>query len=560
MPPTKKGRTSEGLLSVTGGKPKSSIQTAPGVRTRSGAGGAAIATSRIPTPATNKKKAAVAMTNQQQQQQQIPPEACGATEAIEIDSEDAKINSEQWTTVTPTKQGHVLRLAAKHLYGDTEGQQLAEFASALRQHTGLVQTPYMKVTNGTKYAYFMVRHRGNVDHLRQTPFVSSNSTEGQRVLAEHECLSAEDLSLVAQRTVHIAKLPTKLQATHIHGALCAFGKIDEITSNVDHRGKNRYFVVTFQTEEEIRKLKEVSESMVLVGNHMGRTSELGGVRLDWQHEQAATLTHLPMGCTQADLAFLVQQYGAAFVHIPWKTGERMRHRHAHVYFRNDEDRQRVTGMRFRIRQQETVWADNAQQCCYFCGAIDHKKSACPQRPVERQQMAMKAYAVSGFQNTKRPPPPTYHKQPFSTPRRVSNTFSYSNAVQNQIEFPALPSQQQNTQLRTPTPHPTQPVDNDFKKIIEDKFSQLDAELERINALFKEREEFYRTTPQRILKIEHTLTEVTDSLTGMADRINEMAGALAKVLQIIAPTPQTSSMGPTGLHRQQQQQLPFNASN
>ncbi|KAF9178362.1 hypothetical protein BGZ50_007771, partial [Haplosporangium sp. Z 11] len=63
MPLTKKGRPPEGLLSAAGRKPKSSIQTALGVRTRSGAGGAAIATSRIPTPATNKKKAAVVMKN-----------------------------------------------------------------------------------------------------------------------------------------------------------------------------------------------------------------------------------------------------------------------------------------------------------------------------------------------------------------------------------------------------------------------------------------------------------------------------------------------------------------
>ncbi|KAF9178709.1 hypothetical protein BGZ50_007533, partial [Haplosporangium sp. Z 11] len=151
--------------------------------------------------------------------------------------------------VTPTGQGRVLRLAAKHLYDNTEAQQLFEFASALRQHADLVLTPYIKVTDGIKYAYFMVRHRGNADHLRQTPFISSKSTEEQRILAEYECFSAEDFSLDVRRTAHISKLSTKLQARHVHGVLCAFDKTDEITSNVDHRGKNRYFVaVTFQVE------------------------------------------------------------------------------------------------------------------------------------------------------------------------------------------------------------------------------------------------------------------------------------------------------------------------
>ncbi|KAF9176765.1 hypothetical protein BGZ51_007752 [Haplosporangium sp. Z 767] len=99
-----------------------------------------------------------------------------------------------------------------------------------------------------KYGCSMVQHYGNVDHLRQTPFISSKSTEEQRVLAEFECFSAEDLSLDVRKTVRIAKLSTELQARHIHSALCAFGKADDITSNADHRDENRYFVVTFQVE------------------------------------------------------------------------------------------------------------------------------------------------------------------------------------------------------------------------------------------------------------------------------------------------------------------------
>ncbi|KAF9577193.1 hypothetical protein BGW38_007760, partial [Lunasporangiospora selenospora] len=156
-----------------------------------------------------------------------------------------------------------MRIPMKHLFGDTDRERFTTLVKTLRQRVDLVQNPYQKTVDGISYAYFMVRHQCNSQLLISTPLESSKGTVDRPLNVFCEGVTEDDLKTIARRTLHIAKLPTKIHKDQVIGALSVFGEVENITDNVDQRGKSRYFIVTFLHENSVAMLKDYNDTMVL---------------------------------------------------------------------------------------------------------------------------------------------------------------------------------------------------------------------------------------------------------------------------------------------------------
>ncbi|KAG0337174.1 hypothetical protein BG004_007752 [Podila humilis] len=368
---------------------------------------------------------------------------------------EVEVPMSEWIRVPTKAPGITLRVAARHIVGI--------------QGCPICEGPTLRTLRTDKYLLFSVHHQAEADKIAAYRIISAFDEDASD--------NPMTDSIITMRTVHIAKLPTKIRNEEVQGSVSIYGLVDNVKSNTVASGRSRYFQVIFESAEAVKELNKNSATVVMVGKHMGRLSQIAGERVKWHSEH------------QADLSS-----------------------YAHVYFANAEDKEWAETAHIDLGEGKTTWSatDDAKSCCYHCGKDDgHRSTECDTHSAERKNAAFHFYATRGFKG----PKPRSDATPA---RRSSPGLPYSNITKgsHHDDFPSLPATQRSGNIPE---HPKQLV----------TLAPTSGELD----LRAEFEKFKRETDMRMRDMSAALSAlqktIQDKLTLHKDIFNEMKQKMAE---------------------------------
>jgi len=256
------------------------------------------------------------------------------------------------------------------------------------------------------------------------PEQDTDANQEKPKIARFELYTEDQQQENRGRQIEITSLKPGTTARDIKGAFTPYGPVEHVRLALNKFGDLVAATVTFETEEPVKEMQQLNQTVRFIGKDTGRITRLGNTDIVYHKELTRKLSGIPKYWTVPDLQGLCKEGGCS-VTVPFHRNSTFRKREAFFSFTSKEAFERTTRADFCEGPNVLRWVSVDTKLCNWCGSPDHLIATCPERA---QQKELEARRVAQHRPAKVAIPLTTNKNRYSGPVPKAQTATQSTHI------------------------------------------------------------------------------------------------------------------------------------